>query len=506
MIRACIFTRGLKSVVKLYSASQVRAIDQAEIAAGTPGIVLMERAGNAVFAKVFELWPECDELIVLCGSGNNAGDGYVVAKLAQEIAISVSAFYLKPPLELKGDALCAAQSAIAAGVTMHPVSELAVNTSGRCPVIIDALLGTGFTGELSSEYLSIIDWVNAQSLPVLSVDLPSGIHADTGAAAQSAVHAQACVSLVGQKQGLFTGQGKQCAGRLFFDDLSIARSAYDLVSSTCALLAPGHLRRDLERQCDSHKGRHGHVAVIGGFDGTSGAALLAAEASLRTGAGLTSMFSSQTTVNAALVRCPEVMSLCVDDASFDERLSKASAICLGPGLGLSDYAVALANKVLEKNGPKVLDADALTLLAENKLALSSSEFIMTPHPGEAARLLGLSNHQVQADRFAAVKQLHELYGGVVVLKGAGTLICDGDSIWVCDKGNPAMAVGGMGDILSGVLAALIAQGLTLREAAQLGVWTHSYAADIEVAKTGQIGLAASDLISTIRHLLNGQNL
>lgn len=495
----------------LYSASQARAIDQAEITTGTPGFVLMERAGKAAFDKIIELWPECDELIVICGAGNNAGDGYIIAALAQAQSYPVRVFFAKELDELKGDARSAASMAERAGVSLFKAEALNSDFrwKGQKPVIIDALLGTGFSGDLSPAFFDIVQWMNsqgeAQDKPVFSIDLPSGIYADTGAKAQNAVNAKATISFIGHKKGLFTGVGKQFSGDLFFDDLLVSDEAYSCVSSSCYLLEPADLRCRLVRSSDSHKGRHGHVAVVGGREGTSGAGLLAAEASLRSGAGLTSLFTARSALGAALTRVPEVMTVSIDDDSYKQKLEGASVICLGPGLGLDGGAVALAKAVLSQPCVKILDADVLTLIANSEVSLpKSAEFIMTPHPGEAARMLSVTSENVQKNRFSCVEELHSKYGGVVVLKGAGTIVYDGDITWVCDKGNPGMAVGGMGDVLSGVLSALVAQGLTLIEAARLGVWAHSFAADIEAEKNGQLGLVATDLLPTIRHILNGK--
>ena len=495
-------------VVALYSAAQVREIDQAEIASGTPGIVLMRRAGKAALDELNKLWPDCDELLIVCGGGNNAGDGYVVAELALRQSLPVKVYAAKPLANLKGDALEAALQAGSSGVEIIPAADLLdhFSFSGRNPVIVDALLGTGFSGELSDSYAALTRWINASGKLVLALDLPSGVHADTGAVAVDAVAADATVSFVGRKKGLYTAAGKQLCGHLCFYDLLVSDKAYAQFESDCYLLEPQSHLGFLLRPIDSHKGRHGHAMIVAGRERTGGAGLLSAEACLRTGAGLTSLFAASTTVSAALSRLPEVMSSTIDRERVDtEKLARASALCLGPGLGLDDKAVELACVALTLDCPKILDADALTLMADGRISVDKeSAFIMTPHPGEAARLLATNTANVQQNRFAAAEALNQRYGGVVVLKGAGTIVFDGSRTWVCDKGNPGMSVGGMGDVLSGVLVALLAQELSPGVAAQLGVWAHSYAADIEAEKHGPLGLAASDLIPTIRQILNGK--
>ena len=491
----------------LYSASQVRAIDAAEIASGVSGFSLMERAGEAAFFKVLNLWPDIAGCIVLCGGGNNAGDGYILARLAHAHALKVTVYFTKEPSELRGDARIAADRALEIGVPARDVEALfgEFRKLSSDSVIVDALLGTGFHGALAEKYRRCISWVNQQNSPVFSLDLPSGVYADSGGIADVAVQADACLSFIGRKKGLYTGAGKQCAGRLSFDDLSASRDACSSVSPNCFLLAPSSLRKKLVRLENSHKGQHGHVAVIGGRAGTVGAGLLAAEASLRCGAGLTSLFAGEAAVAAVHTRTPEIMALSSESAGFSAQLRSATVHCIGPGLGTDDKAQAIAMEAITMSCPKVLDADGLNLLADKAIAKPNSDFVITPHPGEAARMLGTTSAEIQKDRFGAAQSLYDIYGAVVVLKGAGTVIYDGRLTLVCEHGNPGMAVGGMGDVLAGTIAALLAQGMSVSEAAQLGTWAHSRAADLEVEKKGLIGLSASDLIPTIRQILNGND-
>jgi len=369
-------------------------------------------------------------------------------------------------------------------------------------VLVDSLLGTGFSGEITGRWRQAIEAMNQahdSGSGVLALDIPSGLHADTGYIPGIAVQADACTTFIGLKTGLFTGQGPAVCGTLHFDDLAVPATVYARLKPAARRLSWDQFTL-LSRNPTAHKGDFGHVLVVGGDQGMSGAVQLAGEAALRTGAGLVSIATR--VAHAAMISAarPELMSHGIESASaLIPLLKRASVLAVGPGLGQGKWSRNLFSVLLESVLPIVVDADALNLLAIEPMRRDN--WILTPHPGEAARLLGQTIEQVQADRLAAAIALQQKYGGVVVLKGAGTVVVDSaGEIAVCSAGNPGMASGGMGDVLTGVIASLLAQGNSLAGAAREGVCLHAHAADV-AAQNGQQGLLASDLFSVMRQLL-----
>ncbi|MCS3902386.1 NAD(P)H-hydrate epimerase [Methylohalomonas lacus] len=490
---------------RLYTAAAVRELDRRAIEDhGIPGSELMERAGAAAYTQLRQAWPEARCITVLCGGGNNGGDGFVIARLAQADGLDVRLISKAAATDLHGAARQAWNAAMAAGVPVRPFStaELAA-----ADVIVDALLGTGLDREVRGELGDWIAAVNAAAAPVLAVDIPSGLHADSGRILGRAVDAALTVTFIGMKVGLLTGAGRAICGRLHFADLGVPAAVYQGVdvaawrrdyASLAPILAP--------RRANAHKGHFGHVLVIGGEAGYAGAARMAAEAAARSGAGLVSVATRPQHAAVIVQQRPELMVHAVDEPSaLGPLLARASVVAVGPGLGRSDWALGLLGAVLDSPLPLVVDADALNLLAGEPLRRDN--WLLTPHPGEAARLLDTDTASVQADRLAALAQLTARYGGAAVLKGSGTLIGAGDASPVlCSDGNPGMASGGMGDVLSGVLAGLLAQfyphTLTLAETGALGVCLHAAAADTAAAGGGERGLLASDLFRPLRRLAN----
>lgn len=495
--------------IALYSAEQVAQLDQCAISNhGLPGIVLMKRAGKVAFDILLKQWPGVGVMHVVCGSGNNGGDGYIVAALAAQRKIPATVWQLGEPKTESAKMACqyALQEGVIAQAFDESVLQEALNDNASSGVIVDALLGVGVIAHLREPYSSAIDVINSSTWPVLSVDLPAGINADNGAVRSGAVKADVTVSFIGQKLGNLVGQGRVNSGQRYFNDLSVPTSVYEKTPSLARRLELSSLLAELsERSLDTHKGDYGHVLVVGGDLGYGGAPLMAAEMAVRTGAGLVGVATQPSHTSAMIARRPELMAVGVASGQeFLPFLEKPSVLVVGPGLGQSAWSEQLLYHSISLDKPMVLDADALNLLASNRFNLAvDAEKISTPHPGEAARLLGVSIAEVQADRVAAIKALQEKLGGVVVLKGAGTLVITTDkSLYVCDAGNPGMASGGMGDVLSGLLGSLLAQGLSIDTAACLGTLLHSEAADLAVSK-GQIkGLLATDLIDYVRLLLN----
>ncbi len=489
----------------LFGADAVRAIDRYVIEQqGVDGFVLMQRAAAACFRQLAASWPEPGRVLVLCGAGNNGGDGYLVAASALRHGLTVECIALASPERLEGDARKAWQAAVSGGVSVREYDTLSVeeldSAFTQAGVIVDAMLGTGVTGAPREPFAGMIERCNGARAPVLAVDLPSGLDAGTGSAAGAVVRADVTVTFIGLKLGLFTGQGPGVCGRVVFDDLAVAAEAAD--SGQCPLarrLDWDSVRGWLpQRPANAHKGQFGYVLVVAGDHGFGGAGLLAAEAVSRSGAGLVALATRPEHVSAALARCPSVMVHGLDNGTgLDPLLKAASVIVCGPGLGRNAWGQQMLERVLASDKPRVLDADALNLLA-SRSAVASQQQILTPHPGEAARLLRCQVEDVEADRLAAASQMQRIYGGTVLLKGAGTVIATGAEIPdIVSGSNPGMATGGMGDVLSGIAGALYAQIGNPGRAATLAVAVHLEAACRASRDKGFMGLIPGDVVDAL---------
>jgi NAD(P)H-hydrate epimerase len=533
----------------LYRAANTRAADRRAVSEfGLADGVLMERAGSAAFALLRERFPRARRIGVVCGPGNNGGDGYVLARLAGEAGLAVTALSLANTVEPKGDALAARDAWRKTGGT---VQILSAEQLQACDVIVDALFGTGLERPLEGEWRAAVEAMNASGRPIFAIDIPSGLHADTGRVLGAAVRAALTLSFIGLKAGLFTGQGREHSGLILFNDLGVPDAVFAGVTPLARRITGRNLQGLLApRRRHAHKGDAGRVLIAGGQPGMPGAVRLAGEAAYRAGAGLVVLATHP--AHAALIGAarPELIAHGVNDATaMQSLLAGAQALAIGPGLGQGEWARALWQALLAANVPVVVDADALNLLAAQPCA--RADWVLTPHPGEAARLLGVSVADIQTDRFAAVRAIVQRYGGVCVLKGSGTLIAtamdggrfgllpsrgitpsmegrsagreavssegglihwttagaafppvkDEPTFWLCDRGNPGMGTGGSGDVLTGVIAALLAQGLKPYDAARLGVWAHASAGDLAVA-SGERGVLASDLLNPLREAIN----
>jgi len=486
----------------LYSAAQTRVLDGVAIERhGIPGIVLMRRAALAALAVVRAHWPAVDVLHIVCGGGNNGGDGLLLAALAHQRGYAATVYLVVESDRLRGDAATALAFARDAGVVIRAPEAIADLDAG---LLVDAVLGTGCAGELRPAAAAAVVAMNATGLPCLALDVPSGLCADTGACGADVVRANVTVTFIAHKCGLYTGAAAAVTGVIEAADLGVPASVFADVEPRAGLLDLDACRQLLPaRSRVAHKGHYGHVLVVGGDYGFGGAALLAAEAALRGGAGLVSLATRAEHASAALARRPEIMVHGIScRADLAPLLRAASVLVLGPGLGRSSWSAQLLDAALAVGLPCVLDADALNLLAAGVVQMPrmAAERIITPHPGEAARLLDQTTAVVQADRYAAALALQARWGGVAVLKGAGTVIAAESSLWVSAAGNPGMASGGMGDVLAGLLGALLAQDMSAREASVLGVCLHGAAGD-RAAAGGQRSLLAGDLFEPLRELL-----
>lgn len=488
----------------LFTAKSVRELDRLAIEEhGTPGIVLMKRAGRAVLSELLDAFGTPSLLNVFCGSGNNGGDGYIVAALAAEKNIAVRCFEVGG--NLSADTVLAKQFAEQANVSFYSVDTDILLDQG---VVVDSLLGTGFSGDLRQPYAQAISLINQSGLPVISVDIASGLNSDTGAVQTVAVQADITLTFIGAKQGLFSGRGPAVSGEVIYDSLNVADDIFQQVDASAELMDLDDLLEQLpEPEVNAYKTQRGHGMIVGGDHGFGGAAIMAAEACLKVGAGMASVATRPEHVAAVLARQPEIMACGVASGQqLEPLLDRPTVLVTGPGLGRSSWSEQLIQKAVAANLPMVIDADGLNILAEGRVVPKpdGSQWVLTPHVGEAARLLGLTVADIEADRFSAVAQLQQKYNAVVLLKGPGSLIssAQGAPVKVCPYGNPAMATAGMGDILSGIIGGLMAQGLSSQIATELGCCLHSCAADLAAAEQGGRGMVASDLLPYIRNLLN----
>lgn len=489
----------------VYTCEQVRVLDRIAIEQhGIPSFELMTRAAQAALDLLLRRWP-ARALTIYCGAGNNAGDGYVLARLARLRGLDVQVVAVGEPETLRGDAAVAWSQCRADGVAIRPWS------SGREPalpadVIVDALLGTGLTRDLDAAYAAAVRSINDSACPVLALDVPSGLDADTGWPRGAAVRADLTLTFVGLKQGLFLGVAPDYCGELAFAGLQIPESAAQALTPLMSRLSPELLAHALPRRArTSHKAANGRLLLVGGGPGMPGAIRLAAEAALRAGAGLVYVVTHPANVVTVMAGRPEIICRGAEHpAEIDGLIEQADAIVVGPGLGQTGWAEALWQRVAREPRPCVVDADALNLLARQPFERST--WVLTPHPGEAARLLATAAREIELDRYGRVVELARRFRATVVLKGARSLIADLDdakrvSVAVCDRGNPGMATAGTGDVLAGVIGALLAQGRDIPTAARAGVLLHALAGD-DAAADGERGMIASDLLAFIRRRAN----
>jgi hydroxyethylthiazole kinase-like uncharacterized protein yjeF len=490
----------METGLPLYRSDAVRAIDRAAIAHGIAGFELMRRAAQAAFDLLRQAWPEARGVSVVCGSGNNGGDGYLVACLARDAGLDVAVHAAPPTASSSADARRARAAWSDAGGI---VGDLAKAKFDGAEVIVDALFGIGLTRAPDGDAAHIIALMNASRCTILALDVPSGIDADTGATPGNAVRAARTITFIAAKRGVYTGRARELCGTVTIAPLQVPRAQVDAHAPDARLLRAPDLARWLRpRARDAHKGHHGHVLAIGGEHGYGGAIQLCAQAALRSGAGWVSVATRADHIALLLAARPEAMSRAVEsDEDLLPLLERADVLAIGPGLGQNDWGRALFARALKSGKSLVLDADALNLLALSPMSLHDA--ILTPHPGEAARLLGCTVADIEADRFAAAHGLAERFAATVVLKGAGSIVAaPGQTPAVIDAGNPGMASAGMGDVLTGAIAALRAQGLDAFDAACAGALLHAAAGDIAARDGGERGLLAGDLFIPLRKLAN----
>ncbi|MEI2556774.1 NAD(P)H-hydrate dehydratase [Acinetobacter pittii] len=481
----------------VYHSDDIRAWERRWFAAQNSSLGLMQQAAWSITQQLIVLFENhaTKNIAVWCGQGNNAGDGYFIASYLKQAGFNVEIFAAQ--LGESADLHCAAQFAREIKVLIH--SNFEIKRTFDCH--IDALFGIGLNRELNIDWQQVIQIFNEQLGLKISIDVPSGLQANTGRVLPCAVRANHTFTVLGPKAGLFTGQGKEYAGQVHLINLI----PVDQELKPLAYLSPTNIKLP-QRMAFGHKGSYGHVLVVGGHEQMGGAVIMAAEAAFHAGAGKVTVVCHRNHHQAILSRAPNIMLRdinALDENSIKEILSQVDAICFGMGLGRDDWAKQIHQqwfKLLSHSTrlEVVLDADALWFLAKQPEKLNTHIYA-TPHPGEAATLLGCSTAQIENDRIAAIYALQQKYAGQWVLKGAGSLILE-DNLYICTQGNAGMGTGGMGDVLAGMIASLKAQfhkGIALHEIVTL----HAQAGD-KLAKQGMRGLQAYQMNQAITQVVN----
>lgn len=505
--------------MKLVTAKEMKALDvQAQTDYAMPGILLMDNAAQAVAEAVHEALTalEGERVVIFCGGGNNGGDGLGAARWLQSYGVSVRAFVVGAALDaVQGDAAMELAMFTKAGGRVEALSTeddwvLAELAASKADVLVDALLGTGFHGELEGDVLRACELLNKSEKYILAVDVPTGVNADNGAVSENAVRADHTVTMALVKTGLLLYPGREYCGDIELADISMPVKLVEEYKSDKYRLTDEIVRELLPlRKANAHKGDAGRVVICAGSPGYTGAAALASDAAVKAGAGLVSLYTPLSSRDVLAIKLTEVMvhgllermpGILGGGAASDVASSAEAAdvLAIGPGLGTSESTQEAVRTILQKiTTPVVIDADALTALAGHTeiLAVMQAQKVLTPHPGEMARLTGLEIAEIEADRINIAKKYAEEWQAIVVLKGAPTVIgCPNGTVYVNSTGNSSLATGGSGDVLTGIIAGLAAQEISLQEAAICGVHLHGLAAEL----TGiDIGLAAGELAALL---------
>jgi len=470
--------------MNLYSVEQIRSIEQQAVHAGLSSLLLMKRAGFSAFQWVNKTYAQVNRVYVLCGAGNNGGDGFAFAQYAYLAGWQVDVGLVVSPAQVKSNESVTLLSELASlGIMPKPYDP---QICARADLIVDALLGIGVHSSLSSDLLTLISSVNAFQKPVVSLDVPSGLNADTGSHYGAVIQAQNTVTFLAHKPGLVTADGADYAGEIRIESLGVSEKLYAELRPVSKLLNVAQTDQGLvARKKNAYKTQFGQALIVGGDEGMLGSVMLAAQTCAYTGAGIVRVVTRSEHAPLVTVKCPEVMAY--GDRNLPDLLDRSTVVAVGFGLTNNAWSNQLWQQVLLSDKPKVVDAGALRLLAAHPQR--REDWILTPHPGEAAAMLGVSIKVIQADRLAAVVALQQKYGGVLVLKGNGTLVYDGDEAQICDFGDGALSTAGMGDVLAGMIAALVAQGLSLSKAAVQGVMLHAKAGE-QLAQESQVVMAS----------------
>ena len=525
--------------MKVVTAAEMRQIDQDTIEGiGIPGIVLMETAGSAIVRAIEQYYPKCQRIGIFAGKGNNGGDGIVIARQLAHVGRDVRIFLVSPPDSFTGEAqinlqiakrLTASfglQAAPKGGLRIEEIlteaaleSDISLDSIKSCELLVDAIFGTGLRGAVRDPIATVINAINRLPTPILSVDLPSGLDADIGHPLGTCVRADRTVTIGLPKRGLLMHPGAELAGKLEVVDIGFPEPVIDAQDIKVNWTTAAHAAQWMPpRPPSSHKGSYGRVLVVAGSTGMTGAAALASEAALRAGAGLVTLATPKHLNPILEGLLPEVMTLPLPETDAGSLAVSATSIILefaektkstlaiGPGLSQHPETVSLVHQLIRENRKQgldlrmVIDADGLNALAHVRetVSLLNSETVLTPHPGEMARLTKTPIPTLETDRIATAQQFASEHGVTLVFKGAPTVTSDPNgNLWVNSTGNPGMATGGMGDVLTGVIAGLMAQGIPSESAAALGVYLHGLAGDIAAEAIGMPGLTASDVLKAV---------
>ena len=483
----------------IWPADELRRAEKtAAESLGIPLYELMQRAGQAAFDVARDAYPASRHWLILCGHGNNGGDGYVVARLAQGAGIRVTLLAQVSEKPLPEEAQAARDAWLAADGVIH---QFNIPWPQDVDLIIDGLLGTGLQNAPRDSVVSLIEQANHFPAPIIALDIPSGLNAQTGATPGAVIQAAYTITFIALKPGLLTGKARDVVGQLRHHALGLEAWLTQQPTHLNRLDASQLAQWFTPRRPTSHKGDHGRLLVIGGDRGTAGAIRMAGEAALRAGAGLVKVLTRVENIAPIITARPELMVDELTPQSLDESLAWADVVVIGPGLGQAPWGKQALRKIDNFCKATLWDADALNLLAINPDKRHNR--VITPHPGEAARLLNCTVAEIENDRLLSAQRLVKRYGGVVVLKGAGTIVADERGVMsIIDAGNAGMASGGMGDVLSGIIGALLGQALSPYDAACAGCIAHGAAADELAARYGTRGMLATDLFSTLRRVVN----
>ena len=514
----------------LVTANEMQKMDRSTIESfGIPGRILMENAGRGATQFFLEQFQDAEnkKIGVIAGRGNNGGDGFVIARYLAQKGISVTVYLLSKHQKVSGDA--------AANLKLLPLLEVPVieipdaesfsahKTAMRHKAIwIDAILGTGLRSDVKGFFRDVIDFVNQSNKPIFAVDIPSGLNSDTGRPCGTCVRADATATFAFAKTGHFLFPGADYTGNLKIIDIGVPPHIAKDVGPLQYLLTPDLIRTVFHpRPSDAHKGHTGHLLVIAGSPGKTGAAAMTATSAMRAGAGLVTL-GIPTSLNPVLEAqvmeamtdpLPETVKGILGEASFNrimDLLSDKKCLAIGPGIGTAPETKTLFQQLVQENTkPIVIDADGLNILADHTEILKGLDtpIVLTPHPGEMARLMSTTAAYVQKDRIKCARDFAEKFNVHVVLKGAGTVVAHPDGrVFINPTGNPGMASGGMGDVLTGVIAGFIAQGHSPELAANAGVYLHGAAADSLAKNKGPFGYLATDVMNTLPEVIKNLTL
>ncbi len=509
--------------MKLATRDIVREIDRISIEEyGIQGLILMENAGRAVAEVVLDEFPKVKRVAIFAGGGNNGGDGFVVGRHLMNKGLDVTTYLTVDPKKYKGDALINFQALSKIGGEIIRLNNGFAGYKGA-DLIVDALFGTGLDREVDGFYREVIDYINSQAVPRIAVDIPSGLDSDTGFPLGVSVKADVTVTFVLPKIGLAIYPGINYAGKVYVVDITTPKFLeedipFELITyeTVSGILKPRHP--------NTHKGTYGHLFILAGSPGKTGAATLAALGGLRVGTGLVTIgipkslnpIMEEKTTEAMTEPLPETENTTLGKVSIEaaKRIISArkTALAIGPGISTAAETGEFFFEILRSSSlPMVVDADGITLLAQNLNILKKlkAPLVLTPHPGEMSRLIGKTGDEIQKSRISVARDFSSMYNVYTVLKGARTVISTPDGrVFINPTGNPGMASGGMGDVLTGVIGGFLAQGYDPADACILGVFAHGFAGDIIARKKGEAGIIASDIAEilpeTLREILNGK--